>query len=150
MAAGLSLRRDALEAFQEAFDQEVRRHLSEADLQGVVHSDGELEPGYLDLATAESLRRGGPWGKGFPEPIFDGWFRVLSRRTLGGGAHLKMMLVPASAVGRMPIEAIAFRYEQEPPPQDARVRLVFRLNVNEYQGRRRPQLMVEHVFFEHG
>ena len=146
MAAGLSLEAGALAAFRAAFDAEVRRHLSAGDLRGVVHTDGALGPGELDLATAQALRRGGPWGQGFPEPLFDGRFRVLSRRLLGSGEHLKMMVSPENSRGAPPVEAIAFRFEQEPPAQEAWVDLVYRLDVNEYRGEHKPQLVVEHLF----
>ena len=146
MAAGLSLEAESLEAFRTAFDEEIRRRLTDEDLQGVVHTDGVLHPGEMNLPTAQALRWGGPWGQGFPEPVFDGRFRVLSRRMLGNGEHLKMMLRPEGGSGSSHIEAIAFRFDREPPPQDARVELVYRINVNEYRGESRPQLIVEHLF----
>ncbi|MDO8595120.1 MAG: single-stranded-DNA-specific exonuclease RecJ, partial [Sulfuricaulis sp.] len=68
MAAGLTLQHAHLEAFREAFDEEVSRHLSDSDLQGRVISDGELTGEELSLPVAELLRAAGPWGQGFPEP----------------------------------------------------------------------------------
>jgi len=67
-----------LEQFQAAFDAETRRWLSDDDLHGRLLSDGELAPADFTLALAEQVRNGGPLGQGFPEPLFDGVFEVLS------------------------------------------------------------------------
>jgi single-stranded-DNA-specific exonuclease len=140
MAAGLSIQSGHLEAFSAAFDDEVRRNLSAQDLQGEILSDGPLEPADLNLELAEILRNGGPWGQGFPEPLFDGEFEVLDQRIVGE-RHLKMQL--GAGGGRQRIDAIAFNQAQ--PLLARRVRLAYRLDVNEYQGQRTPQLVVEYI-----
>ncbi len=143
MAAGLSLPSDRLAPFKKAFDEEVRLHLSEDDLRGVVYSDGELTAEQLNLELAEILREAGPWGQGFPEPVFDGVFDVLSRRIVGE-KHLKLSLkVPhASKV----LDAIAFNTTDEQWPADLkRVEVAYKLDVNEYRGQRNPQLVVEYI-----
>ena len=105
MAAGLTLAADRFTAFAEAFDTEVRRWLSSENLAGIIHTDGELSPEFLTLECAELLREAGPWGQGFPEPGFDGVFRLLERRIVGDG-HLKLVLAePATGLR---LEAIAF------------------------------------------
>jgi len=143
MAAGLSLARENFEAFRAAFAEEVRAHLSDADLQGVVYSDGELEAEDLNLEMAQQLRDGGPWGQGFPEPIFDGVFEILDRRIVGEN-HVKMQVRPLGGGPRL--EAIAFRAADDPwPPEGEPARLAFRLDVNEFRGNRTAQLVVEHV-----
>ncbi len=141
MAAGLSLREDSYEAFCKAFDEAVSSHLREEDLQGLIISDGELAPGELNLDTAMALREGGPWGQAFPEPVFDGVFEVLDRRVVGEH-HLKLRL--AHPEGGPPLDAIAFNTD-ESACCDGRVQLAYRLDVNEYRGSRRPQLIVEHM-----
>ena len=142
MAAGLTLRRADLETFRQAFDTEVSRHLSEDDLLGKILSDGELGADELTLPLAELLRNAGPWGQGFPEPLFDGCFEVLSQRVVGE-KHLKMALrVPGQTKA---VDAIAFNSVHEARiPTYARIRAVYRLDVNEYQGSRSLQLIVEY------
>lgn len=143
MAAGLSLKSADLEAFRVAFAAEAGRWLSRDDLEGVLHSDGELEPGYLNLECAELLRGAGPWGQSFPEPLFDGEFRLLERRIVGKG-HLKLLLEHASGSPRC--EAIAFGQTGEKIPADCkRVHIAFKPDVNEYRGERRLQLLVQHI-----
>ena len=143
MAAGLSLERRHLEAFQAAFDEEVCRHLSEDDLEGKVISDGELLPDEVSLVVAELLREAGPWGQGFPEPMFDGCFEVASQRVVGD-KHLKLALrLPGNA---KTIDAIAFNSVRDgKPPAYARIRAAFKLDVNEYQGSRSLQLILAHL-----
>ena len=86
-------------------------------------------------------RRGGPWGTGFVEPLFDGRFEVADRRIVGA-KHLKLRLrVPG---GRRLLDAIAFRQTDEGwPAGEITVETVYRLEVNEYQGLRRPQMVVQ-------
>lgn len=143
MAAGLSLTYENLEAFQQAFDQEVRRHLVEDDLRDVIHSDGKLNESDLGLELAEQLREAGPWGQGFPEPVFDGEFEVISQRIVGE-KHLKMMVRPPGS--SVSLDAIAFNQESPFGKDDlGQVSLAYRLDVNEYRGIRSVQLMVEHI-----
>jgi len=143
MAAGLTLAADAFKPFAQAFDVEVRRWLTAEDLAGIIHTDGELAPEFFTLETAELLRTAGPWGQGFPEPSFDGVFRLLERRIVGNG-HLKLALAePATGLR---LEAIAFNESGEHLPPDCRqVRIVYRPDVNEYRGEQRLQLLVDSI-----
>jgi single-stranded-DNA-specific exonuclease len=142
MAAGLSLAPAQLERFRDAFTEEVGNRLSEEDLERSLLTDGELAPDELVLETAEALRQGGPWGQGFPEPRFDGEFHIEDRRIVGGG-HLKLRVRPRR--GRRTLDAIFFRPEEGALPEDCeRARLVYRLDVNEWQDTRTAQLVVEH------
>lgn len=144
MAAGLTLERSRLDAFARLFDEEVAVWSNACTLADAVETDGELDVEEIALETAHALRAGGPWGQAFPEPCFDGVFTVRSARVVGE-RHLKMW-VEASR-GRT-FDAIAFNFVEDEAsftlPQGAR-RLVYRLDVNEYQGERRLQLLVDHV-----
>ncbi|HEV2111410.1 MAG TPA: single-stranded-DNA-specific exonuclease RecJ [Gammaproteobacteria bacterium] len=143
MAAGLSLEEARFQEFRAAFDAEARRWLSGDDLAGVLHTDGELEAEYFTLECAELLREAGPWGQGFPPPLFDGEFRLLERRLLSGG-HLKLML--EHGTGGRRCEAIAFGQTGDHiPPACHRVRIAYKPDVNEYRGERRLQLLIEHI-----
>ncbi len=143
MAAGLTLLPENLERFSDAFDREVRRHLQADALQGVVWSDGELPPGDLTLEFAHALRTAAPWGQAFPEPQFDGRFVVTDRRIVGE-VHLKLAV--QTPPGGQTLDAIWFRARD---PEGVRigdeVRMVYRLDINEYRGRRTLQLIVAHL-----
>ncbi len=139
MAAGLSLAAGRLDDFAAALDAEVARWVSPEELRGVVPSDGELAPEFLRLECAEALREAGPWGQAFPEPQFDGVFEIRDRRVVGE-KHLKLRLASG---GGAPLDAIAFNAGDF--PECRAVRAVYRLEVNEWQGRRSVQLVIEHM-----
>lgn len=145
MAAGLTLPASRLEEFRVAFDEEVCRWMTIDDTKGVVHSDGELRANELTLDIAQLLRRSGPWGQAFPEPLFDGCFQVRNTRVLGE-RHLKLEV---RHVDGTTCEAIAFRHfdHDDVPPvaPNAQVELAYRLDVNHYNGTERLQLIVEHL-----
>lgn len=139
MAAGLTLAESDYPAFAAAFDEEVSRYLTAEDLHTLLYSDGELNATELSLELAQQLRDAGPWGQGFPEPLFDGRFEILGQRVVGE-RHLRLTLKPAAGAAR--IDAIAFNTAAL--PDDCRVaRLAYRLDVNEYRGLVSPQLVVE-------
>lgn len=146
MAAGLSLRENNLPQFSAAFAAEVAARADGDSLGGVIHSDGALTPADLSIATAHMLRSAGPWGQGFPEPVFDGSFRIRDARIVGG-KHLKMQL---DGEADNPIEAIAFGYvggaaEDSLVQTGTRIRLAYRLEINGYRGVERLQLNCQHL-----
>jgi single-stranded-DNA-specific exonuclease len=146
MAAGLTLERAKLDQFAQAFDAEVARWVQGAAAADAVETDGELALGEIALDTAQALRAGGPWGQAFPEPSFDGVFNIRDARIIAG-RHLKMWAeVPRS--GRA-FDAIAFNHveeqEEEFVPPSGAAHLVYRLEVNQYLGERRLQLLIDHL-----
>ena len=145
MAAGLTLDFEKLERFARAFDEEVERCLATSQRTDCIETDGELGVEEIALATASALRGGGPWGQAFPEPTFDGVFAIRSARIVGE-RHLKMWVeVPRS--GRT-FDAIAFNYvgaDGKCALPEGSAQLIYRLDINEYQGERRLQLLVDHV-----
>jgi single-stranded-DNA-specific exonuclease len=141
MAAGLTLAEADFADFAAAFDAEVARHLDADALECVLVSDGALEAADFCLDTAQALRDAGPWGQGFPEPLFDGEFAILEQRVVGE-RHLKLVVRPGAGDSRL--DAIAFN--TGPVPADCRhARLAYRLDVNEFRGQVSPQLRVEYL-----
>jgi single-stranded-DNA-specific exonuclease len=144
MAAGLSLARESYEEFTQHFATEVAQHLALEDLKGIVYTDGVLPAEYFNIATAELLRNAGPWGQNFPEPKFFGEFILVDQR-LVGQKHLKLTL--RTLENDQDIDAICFNIDPNiwPNFRCAQAKMVYRLNVNEYNGRRSLQLMVEEI-----
>lgn len=145
MAAGMSLAREHFAEFSAAFDTEVRRQLRPEDMAATVMSDGELQAEDFNLSLVEQLRVAGPWGQHFPEPLFDGEFFLLQQR-LVGEKHLKMV-VALDAGGQQLVDAIAFNVDLQAWPNHdlKRVKLAYRLDVNEYRGKQTLQLLVEYL-----
>jgi single-stranded-DNA-specific exonuclease len=146
MAAGLTLERAKLDEFAQAFDEEVARWSHAAADVDAIETDGELTLTEIALETAQVLRAGGPWGQAFPEPSFDGAFSIKSARVIGT-RHVKMWVEVADS-GRT-FDAIAFNHIEDDAGDFSlpagRVQLVYRLDVNDYQGERRLQLLVDHL-----
>lgn len=144
MAAGLTIDESEFERFARLFDTQVREAVSDDDLKGVLLSDGELSSRDLSIETAELIQAGGPWGQGFPEPQFDGTFKVLQQK-LVGSKHLKLMVEHPD--GGAMIDAIAFNIDVRrwPDPSVKQMRLVYRLDINEFRGNRSAQLIVSHL-----
>jgi len=141
MAAGLSMRESDFAAFTEVFVQTIDELLDDDALQHVLHSDGQLDSDDITLQFAEVLRAAGPWGQGFPEPRFEGRFELVQRRIVGEH-HLKLLV----RQGKTHYDAIAFRTtDHDWPQQVGQVYLVYRLDVNEFNGQRSAQLLVEYI-----
>ena len=141
MAAGLSLRPEQLEKFREEFDQEARHGLDASLLTNRLWSDGEIEE-TISVQLAEQIGDAAPWGQGFPEPIFDGVFEVFEQRIVGD-KHLKLTLA-AEGDARTLLDAICFNH---PELLDSRrIKCAYRLEVNRFRGRVKPQLVIEGIF----
>jgi single-stranded-DNA-specific exonuclease len=139
MAAGLRIPVASLEAFRTAFLAEVGRQSADADRGRVLWTDGPLGPGEFGMDLAETLQQAAPWGQGFPEPAFDNEFRVVEQKVLRE-AHLRLTV--RHCEGGEPVQAIAFGQART---VGRSAHLVYRLGINDYGGRRRPQLVVEHI-----
>ncbi|WP_439287258.1 single-stranded-DNA-specific exonuclease RecJ [Lonepinella sp. BR2357] len=144
MAAGLSIRAELFEQFQRSFNEVVTEWLGDEELQGTLWTDGELPPSLFNLQTAEILKQAGPWGQAFPEPVFDGEFKILQQR-LVGERHLKMLLEPKQ--GGQLIDAIAFNVDTRYYPDQSIkcAKLVYKLDINEFRGNRDIQLLVDYI-----
>jgi len=141
MAAGLSLEKSRLDDFNRAFADYAASRLGEDELLARVVSDGELQNDEFVLSAAEALMAAGPWGQGFPEPLFDGAFIIQDLRILGD-RHLKLSVIPSE--GNTPVEAIAFNADLTAGLECGdRLQLVYRLSVNEFRDLRQVQLVVE-------
>ncbi len=142
MAAGLTLPGAGLESFTQAFDEAVTYFLDGRTLENEILTDGVLSADEINLELAVELRALGPWGQHFPEPVFEGRFKVEQQRVVGG-AHLKME-VRAEGGGEL-IDAIAFGRLPEDLPSTDTVGLVYKLDINHFRGRKSCQLMVEQI-----
>lgn len=146
MAAGLSIREEYFADFQHLFNQTIADWLDEEHLQGIIWTDGELNSNEFNLETAELIKSVGTWGQGFPEPCFDGEFKILDQRAIGQNKnHLKMLLEPKQ--GGVLLDAIAFNIDTRlyPDLSIKQARLAYKLEINEFRGNRSLQLLVDYI-----
>lgn len=144
MAAGLSIHRSNFKNFFEIFNLEAQQILDSEQLEGKLFSDGELKQEDFSVDLAKLLRDAGPWGQAFPEPVFDGKFKILNQRIVGT-KHLKLTLVPETSSQQL--DAIAFNVNVEtwPNHQARHIHAAYRLDINEYLGRVNLQLIIEQL-----
>ena len=145
MAAGLTLEEKNLTWFVEAFQAHVEKVLNPEDLNAKIITDGNLISDQISMYTAENLREAGPWGQQFPEPCFEGIFLINQQRVVGEN-HLKLVLSHPSAP-KLFIDAIYFNMdvEQWPNNEIQQARCVYRLDINEFRGQQKLQLLVQYM-----
>ncbi len=142
MAAGLTIKRDVVEDFATIFANVVSSQLADHHLQHALLTDGELTAEEFNLDVASMLREAGPWGQAFPEPVFDDKFKILEQRIIAD-KHLKLRLGKADKV----IDAVAFFVDMKEWPNHRcqSVHAAYRLDINEYKGKRSVQLIVDYL-----
>ncbi|MBO9663144.1 single-stranded-DNA-specific exonuclease RecJ [Dokdonella sp.] len=141
MAAGLTLAAEGLARFAVEFDAVARQRIDAQALERFAWSDGELAAAEFTPAAAQALRYAGPWGQGFAEPLFDNVFAVESWRAVGE-RHLKLKLRLDERADTY--DAILFdALDCMPPP--ARVRALFQLDLNDWNGRESLQLLLKQI-----
>lgn len=145
MAAGLSLSAKNLEKFSQAYDEAVTKLVDPKALQPLISSDGELIENEFSLDTARLLRSASPWGQGFPEPVFDGIFKIVQRRVLQE-KHLKLVLVTNENAHNF-LDAIIFNVDVKSwPGEGEKIHIAYRLDVNYFRGEENLQLMIVQKF----
>lgn len=134
MAAGATVEPPAFADFDAALRQVAQEWLEPATLQRTLRHDGPLDLQWFNAETAQLLDTQ-VWGSGFEAPLFCDRVEVL-QQTLLKDKHLKLRVRHAGQVR----DAIWFQ-RTEPLPEVAR--LAYRLQVDEWNGRQRVQMVVE-------
>ncbi len=142
MAAGATIAEESLEEFRAAFAKYAAA-FRQGPEESVLETDGELPPDHFSLQFARALEDLGPWGEGFPEPLFDGNFEISEVRPIQN-RHLRFALTGSD--GRR-VQAIRFRAQvrEKALTPGVRVRAVYALEVNRYQGTERLQMRLEAI-----
>ena len=144
----INIERDTVQQWAAAdrFNHHLQMTLTDQPLlQGEVVSDGPLTAAEMSMEVAQMLRDAGPWGQMFPEPLFDGRFRLLQQR-LVGERHLKVMVEPVD--GGPLLDGIAFNVDTSIWPDNGvrEVQLAYKLDINEFRGNRSLQLIIDHLW----
>jgi len=134
MAAGCTLDEQHFATFDAAFRQVAAEWLDAATLSRTLLSDGPLGIEHFNAQTVHALDAQ-VWGQAFEAPVFVDEVEIVSQR-LVGEKHLKLAVKFGGAVR----DAIWFGHSE---PVAAKVRLAYRLSVDEYNGRERVQMVVE-------
>jgi single-stranded-DNA-specific exonuclease len=145
MAAGLTIDASQLPMLAGSFERVADGLLDDAMRTRTVWTDGPLAANEFTLDLARAIEAAGPFGQAFPEPLFDNEFFVLQRRVLKD-RHLKLR-VRSGDPGSIPVDAIWFSAPQallDDTP--ARLRLIYQLAVERWQGVESVSVRVRHGF----
>ena len=141
-AAGLTIEKQNFERFKQVFTDLISQS-DEALFDAVLWTDGVLHEQDIQLQTVDLIEQLGPWGQKFPSPVFEGEFELLEHRWLKE-VHLKLKLGLNN--GQF-VDAIAFnaRDKFQFDATKNKVRVVYELDKNEFNGRVNLQLRMLHV-----
>jgi single-stranded-DNA-specific exonuclease len=142
MAAGLTLAEGDQDRLQYWFEQSVQVLCEPEALQPMVMTDGELSAMERDLGTAQALEQAGPFGQGFPAPLFQGEFWIEQQKIVGE-RHLKLTVSDRDGQS---IEAIAFNIDVDIwPTQQKALAGIYQLSCNRFRGRETVQLIFDAI-----
>ncbi len=140
-AAGLTIEAARLPAFAERFDAQVRSRLTTDDLVPTLRTDLELAIDAVDETLERGLRHLEPFGVGNPGPIFvSRGVRIARGPRRIGTDGVKLALETPNG----PLEGICWEGARaEGIAVGAMVDIAYKLEANEYQGRRTLQAVIQ-------
>jgi single-stranded-DNA-specific exonuclease len=139
MAAGMTVDVDQLKAFQRIAPTVFASALLPEMLNEIIYTDGDLNPAEFDVALAQAIRFGGPWGQAFPEPTFTIDAKIFDVQTMAGG-HLRCKV----RWGEAPVlvSAVWFSPDRGADEVPDRARLLVQVVIDEYRGLASARLMI--------
>ena len=144
LAAGLTVKRENLDAFKRRLNEYARERLNPCEMIPELDAECELEAADLTLEQAAELYSLEPYGVSNPVPVFilrDA--SVMEVTPVGGGRHTRVTLRTGGRV----VTAMCFRMtvrELDLYPGDT-VDVLFTLDVNEFQNQKTVQLIVKDI-----
>ena len=159
MAAGASVRREKLDALRERLNEEAR--LTKEDLTEKVYIDVPMPLCRADLALARQLEQLEPFGTGNPKPLFaDRRLRVVGTELSPSGKLLKVNLRDENGnylqVKTFSAEMMLSDIKMWSECDDCgkiinypMLDIIYRIDVNEYNGREYLDCWVEHYRRRH-
>ncbi|MFA5682882.1 MAG: single-stranded-DNA-specific exonuclease RecJ [Hydrogenophaga sp.] len=138
MAAGCTIDEEHLDTFEQALAEVAHEWLDAATLQRTLEADGALERQYRRPDLVDTLHRE-VWGQGFAPPVFCEEVEIVSQR-LVGERHLQLKLRHQGD----PVDGIWFGHTE---PLPGRVKIAYRLDVDDWQGQRRVRFLLEGAEF---
>ena len=146
MAAGLTIRRDLFEKFDQVLQLIAVERIPEEALNIIIWTDGAIEPEFFSLDLARELEENGPYGNSFAPPIFEGVFHINKAERIGSDLQtlrLSLSIGPTEP----PITAIKFRHGDAPDPAPgSQWNVVYVPTVNRYRDRESLQVMIQHLW----
>jgi len=148
MAAGLSLNENQIENLSNFFESQLSNHLFEVMDEKMIYVDSLISSSGINLEVYDEIEKLGPFGSDNVEPNFVVKNSILTSVNQIGENHLKCLI--KTPEGKF-IEAMAFRSlstslgDQIQKNKGNTVSLLGKIKINEWGGRRTPQLHIEDI-----
>jgi len=143
MAAGLKLKDENINLFQENFEKVVKNMTKKINLVPVITIDYELNFDDISDTLIDDLEALKPFGAGNHEPLFTAKnIKVLSSKIVGEN-HRNMLLKQNSSSKGKGFNAIHFNIDKSKQLNDGFDKIAFRLRWNHWNGTKKAQIIIE-------
>ncbi len=143
MAAGLKIREENIEAFQQRFEDFVGHACLPEDLRPPVQIDRDLDFSEISADLIDELQWLAPFGNENPEPLFRAGNVTVVSSKIVGQHHRRMMLRQSWAPDAPVLPAIHFNADDRAVRKNEFAAILFRLRWNRFNDQKKAQLMVE-------
>lgn len=141
-AAGCTVAAADVERFRALFTEACRRELGDEPAAREVRVDAVSGPGSMTLETAVALGELAPFGVGNERPVIMlPGVRLTDARTMGEGRHLRCSI----QAGNRKASAVLFGSGSLPPAADGVADVACNLEVNRWQGREEPRVLIDGI-----
>lgn len=138
MAAGLTIPKDSYADFDDKWNRVVDSLWTPALDTTCIWTDGEWLKEWHTLDVVRDIHRSGPWGVGFPEPVYRGQFEIKGVFTMKN-AHTKFKL----KFHNMIVDAVKFK--QTFSGSLSSIDCTFSPSINTWNGTDSIQFMIHHI-----
>lgn len=139
MAAGLTIYKDKFDDFKFYLNEYCKEIFKNVKPTNVVSIDKELDLKNISIDDVEELNSQ-IWGQHFTEPVFIADFKINKQELLSGGKHLKVWF---DYKGMEIVGLWFFRTEFIDVEHNENVKVIFKLNINEWRNKKEIQIYVQ-------
>lgn len=139
MAAGLTIYKDKFDEFKFYLNEYCKEIFRNVKPTNVVSVDKELDLKDISIDDVEELNSQ-IWGQHFTEPVFIADFKINKQELLSGGKHLKVWF---DYKGMEIVGLWFFRTEFIDVEHNENVKVIFKLNINEWRNKKEIQIYVQ-------
>ncbi len=146
MAAGFSVAEDQIEALRTRLNEYAGAHMTAEDYEPKLKLDGTLQASDVTLELIEELSRLEPYGMGNSRPVFALRHMLISDKWKMGQdkKHLRLTVADAQGIAVKGVGwSMAEEYDDLAEGDEADI--AFQLEMNEYQGNKTPQMVVQDI-----
>jgi single-stranded-DNA-specific exonuclease len=145
MAAGLKIKSEEIDRFQEDFENTVLKMSKQKDFTPEISIDCQLDFNVISADLIDELESLKPFGCGNPEPLF--WaenIEVLSSKIVGK-THRRLVLRQPGRQPNKTVDAIQFNIDPRAPLEESYGQIAFRVRWNHWNDKKTEQIVIEEL-----